>query len=697
MRLQALANLIIDITEPEDNQIKEATLFITNRISFFNAILVQSILGKDTLLVVEKKSFFKSLFSLIFKIRVIELNEISKVTKATIKHLMFVPFSENNSNNLTQLSELYGKSEISAIQGILIKKENNWVKPRKLAACFIQEKQKLTNLADLQERIDSLLTDLSCRSNYSEETLISYLIKKTRSRKIFFKIIKDATGAEDSYFSLFLKTILFSKLIKSLLTSEQRAGILLPNTNIGAIVFFAFQHLSVTPCMLNYTAGLTKLRNCLRLSKTKTILTSKNFIKKANLSHEITDLHIDYQIIYLEDLSEKVTFFLKMNSILRLIKLMISPKLFIAENVTRKEACVLFTTGSEGSPKGVVLTQRNLIANYCQTQHMLENNTKDKVLNVLPFFHSFGLMAGLILPILKGTKVFQYPNPLHYKEIVKVCRKEKISILWGTPTFLKSYSEYAKKEDFKWLNYVVSGAERLPEEIKDFWIKKFGITILEGYGATEASPVISVNTKFLNKQGTVGKILPLIDFALRQVNGITEGKELLVKGPNIMKCYLDLEDPTKSVSTGTEKVISKQESHPAKNGWYETGDLVNIDKNGYLTIVGRIRRFAKLGGEMVSLSEVEALATKIWPSSQHAAVSVTKNNDRETIILFTTERDPDRKKILEFVKQNNLSNLVIPKMIECVDHIPIFGSGKTDYQQLIEEIKTRHSNKEHVP
>ena len=185
MRLQALANLIIDITEPEDNQIKEATLFITNRISFFNAILVQSILGKDTLLVVEKKSFFKSLFSLIFKIRVIELNEISKVTKATIKHLMFVPFSENNSNNLTQLSELYGKSEISAIQGILIKKENNWVKPRKLAACFIQEKQKLTNLADLQERIDSLLTDLSCRSNYSEETLISYLIKKTRSRKIF--------------------------------------------------------------------------------------------------------------------------------------------------------------------------------------------------------------------------------------------------------------------------------------------------------------------------------------------------------------------------------------------------------------------------------------------------------------------------------------------------------------------------------
>ncbi|MDC3067361.1 AMP-binding protein [Pseudomonadota bacterium] len=691
MALRTLANFIVEKPEPEDNQNGGTVLFITNRISFFNAALVQSILGKDTLLIVEKKSFFKSLFSFFLKIRVVQLDRINKVAKIPGENLMFVPSSENHLSIRALIMSLSDQTEVNAIQGILIKEEHTWLKPLKLRMSLSRRQKKSTSLSGKQEMIDFLLTDLSCRYNYSDGTLISYLIKKIRSRNMFLKIIKDATGAEDSYFSLFMKIILLSKLIKCLKKTEQRVGVLLPNTNIGAIVFFVFQLLSLTPCMLNYTSGLAKLRNCLCLSKTKTIITSKNFINKAGLGREIDDLHNDYQIIFLEDLSKRINLFLKIASLFSFIKVMIAPK-FITKDVTTQEACILFTTGSEGSPKGVVLTQKNLIANYCQTQHMLEDNIKDKVLNVLPFFHSFGLMAGLILPILKGTNIFQYPNPLHYKEIVKICREEQISILWGTPTFLKGYAEYAKEEDFKWLNYVVSGAEKLPEEIRDFWKKKFSINILEGYGTTETSPVIAVNNKFSNKKGTVGKILPMIDFKLRSVEGITEGKELIVKGPNIMQGYLGSTKRPKLMSTDPENLASKNESYLTYGSWYETGDLVSIDENGFLTIVGRIKRFAKLGGEMVSLSEIEAIATRIWPSSQHAAISVTIDNNLETIILFTTEKDSGRKKILEFVSQNKLSNLMIPKVIEYVEHIPIFGSGKTDYQQLAEEIRTRCGN-----
>ena len=691
MTIRILANFLVDITRPEDSQAEGVTLFFTNEVSFFKAALVQSILVRKTLLVIEKKSFFKTLLSIIFKIKVIELDRLIIAAKIPDGDLIFIHSSQNSFSMLPQISSLYAKKEITAIQGILIKKKNTWPKLYKLSTSFTEREQKSINLSEAQGKIESLLTDLSCRGNYSEESVILYLIKKTRNRNIFLKIIKDATGAEDSYFSLFIKIILLSKLIKNLIKSEQRVGVLLPNTNIGAIIFFSLQLLSATPCMLNYTSGLAKLRDCLRLAKTRIIITSKKFVDKADLNQQINDLHIDYQIIYVEELSEKVNLFIKIESLYAFIKLMVAPKL-MTENVTTGEAVILFTTGSEGAPKGVPLSQNNLVANYCQTQHMLENQIKDKVLNVLPFFHSFGLMAGLILPILKGTKVFQYPNPLHYKEIVKVCREEQISILWGTPTFLKGYAEYGKKEDFKWLNYVVSGAEKLSEDIRVLWKKKFGITILEGYGATEASPVISVNSKFANKSGTVGRILPLIDCTLRPVNGIEEGKELLVKGPNIMKDYLDSNESTKLISTYSGTVISEGVSHPENDGWYETGDLVKIDKSGYLTILGRIKRFAKLGGEMVSLSEVETVAAKIWPADHHAAVSAIINNNLESIILFTTKKDHDRKKILDFVKQNNLSNLLIPKMIEFIDKVPIFGSGKIDYQQLIEEIRARHDD-----
>ena len=298
MIIRILANYIFDIIEPENGQTKGATLFLTNKISVFRAALVQSILAREASLIIEKKSFFKSLLFAILKIEVIEINKLLKATKISNTDFIFIPSSQISLNMLSQILNVYARTEITAIQGILTKKENTWPKLRKLRISFTKKEQKSINSSEAKGKIDSLLTELFCRCNYSEESLISYLIKKAKGGNIFLKIIKDATGAEDSYFSLFMKIILLSKLIKDLIKSEQRVGVLLPNTNINATMFFSLQLLSVTPCMLNYTSGLAKLRDCLRLAKIKIIITSEKFVEKADLNQQIKDLknYIDYSL-----------------------------------------------------------------------------------------------------------------------------------------------------------------------------------------------------------------------------------------------------------------------------------------------------------------------------------------------------------------------------------------------------------------
>ena len=318
MIIRILANYF-DIIEPENGQTKGATLFLTNKISVFRAALVQNILARETFLIIERKSFFKSLLFAIFKIKIIELTKLLKATKIPNTDLIFIPSSQISLNILSQISDVYARTEITAIQGILIKKENTWPKVRKLRISFTKKEQKSINSSEAKGKIDSLLTELFCRCNYSEESLISYLIKKAKGGNIFLKIIKDATGAEDSYFSLFMKIILLSKLIKDLIKSEQRVGVLLPNTNINATMFFSLQLLSVTPCMLNYTSGLTKLRDCLRLAKIKIIITSEKFVEKADLNQQINDLNVDYHIIYLKNFRKKSTRFLKLNFFLILL------------------------------------------------------------------------------------------------------------------------------------------------------------------------------------------------------------------------------------------------------------------------------------------------------------------------------------------------------------------------------------------
>jgi len=326
---------------------------------------------------------------------------------------------------------------------------------------------------------------------------------------------------------------------------------------------------------------------------------------------------------------------------------------------------ILFTSGSEGTPKGVVLSHRNILANAAQALARVDANANDKVFNVLPVFHSFGMTGGLMMPLLAGIPIFMYPSPLHYRIVPELIYQTGATILFGTDTFLTGYARSAHPYDFHTLRLVLAGAEAVKDRTRAAYMERFGIRILEGYGVTETAPVLAMNTPMANRPGTVGRLSPLMEYKLEPVPGIEEGGRLSVRGPNVMLGYLRVENPG---------VLE-----PLPEGWHDTGDIVAIDSAGYITIKGRAKRFAKIAGEMVSLSTVEAMAATLWPSAMSVAVSLPDARKGERIMLLTTQRDASRDAIQKQAKALGASELSIPADIRVVDKIPLLGSGKTDY------------------
>jgi acyl-[acyl-carrier-protein]-phospholipid O-acyltransferase/long-chain-fatty-acid--[acyl-carrier-protein] ligase len=318
----------------------------------------------------------------------------------------------------------------------------------------------------------------------------------------------------------------------------------------------------------------------------------------------------------------------------------------------------------------VVLSHRNLLSNCAQTRALIELTHRDVLLNVLPVFHSFGLTAGTLLPLLNGTRIFFYPTPLHYHIIPELCYGLGASILFGTNTFLSGYARHAHPYDFYRMRYVIAGAEKLQSETRRIWHEHFGIRILEGYGVTETSPVISVNTPHSNKFGTVGRPVPGMEYRLEPVEGIHRGGRLVVRGPNVMSGYL---------YHGSEGDIVPP-SAGAESGWHDTGDIVDVDGDGYISIIGRAKRFAKIGGEMVSLAAVEELAGAVWPDAKHAALSVPDARKGEHIVLLTDAPQADRHALLAMARQIGVEEREVPRRVEIVDEMPLLGSGKIDYR-----------------
>jgi acyl-[acyl-carrier-protein]-phospholipid O-acyltransferase/long-chain-fatty-acid--[acyl-carrier-protein] ligase len=328
----------------------------------------------------------------------------------------------------------------------------------------------------------------------------------------------------------------------------------------------------------------------------------------------------------------------------------------------------------------VLLSHNNLISNVDQVTSLVPILPSDKVFNALPMFHSFGLTGGTLMPILKGAQTMLYPSPLHYKVIPELIYDQASTILFGTPTFLAGYARKGHPYDLHSLRYVFSGAERLTDSVRSLYQEKFGIRVLEGYGTTETSPVIAVNTPFFTKRGSVGRLVPGVEYRLEAVEGIDSGGRLLVKGPNVMLGYFKIERPGLLEAP--------------KDGWYDTGDLVTIDESGFVSIKGRIKRFAKIGGEMVSLTAIEQELEILYPeTSKFAAISISDEKKGERLILITTLKNASRELISSQLRERGLPEIAIPKEVKIVKDLPLLGSGKVDIQLLmsssLEEINAR--------
>jgi len=286
----------------------------------------------------------------------------------------------------------------------------------------------------------------------------------------------------------------------------------------------------------------------------------------------------------------------------------------------------------------------------------------DLALNALPMFHSFGLTGGFLLPLLSGVRVFLYPSPLHYRAVPEIAYATGATILFGTDTFLTGYARRAKPYDYHALRYVFAGAEPVRKETGEIWYQRFGKRILEGYGVTECSPVIAFNTPMHYRAGTVGRFLPLIEHWIEPVPGIDRGGRLFVRGPNVMAGYL-----------------RRGHIEPPAGGCCDTGDIVTVDADGFVAIVGRLKRFAKLGGEMVSLTAAERIAETAVPDARHAVIALSDPRRGEKLILVTEARGTDRDRLLEAARRLGLPEIAVPREVIETEHLSLLGTGKIDY------------------
>lgn len=440
-------------------------------------------------------------------------------------------------------------------------------------------------------------------------------------------------------------------------------GVLLPNSVASVVTFFALQAFGRVPAMLNFTMGPGSLVKACETAQVRTVLTSRRFVAMGNLGAVIDALSAQVEIRYLEDVKAGLTLWDKVSGLLCRLR----PRAQ-CESDPNAPAVVLFTSGSEGTPKGVVLSHRNLLANLAQIGARVSFNTQDIIFNAMPMFHSFGLTGGMLLPLLSGLKTFLYPSPLHYKIVPELIYETNATVVFGTDTFLSNYAKKANPYDFYSVRYIIAGAEKVKAETRALYMERFMKGILEGYGATETAPVIAVNTPMHNKVGTVGRLLPGLQARLEPVPGVDHGGRLWVKGPNVMLGYYKHDKPG--------------ELQPPADGWYDTGDIVDIDANGYVVILGRAKRFAKIAAEMVSLTQVESMISHLWPDHASAVVAIPDPKKGEQLVLFTDQADADRKSLREHIRAQGGTELMVPKTIRVVSKLPVLGTGKTDYVTL---------------
>jgi acyl-[acyl-carrier-protein]-phospholipid O-acyltransferase/long-chain-fatty-acid--[acyl-carrier-protein] ligase len=526
-------------------------------------------------------------------------------------------------------------------------------------------------------RLEKLMLQLQFVTYDYRKTLFLGLCDATSKYGKKLVVLEDTNQAELTYGQLITRSLVLSRILEKQTSTGEHTGLLLPNTATIVVCLFALQYLGRVPAMLNFTSGIQNIVKACKTAKIRTVCTSSTFIERAGLHALVEELQQHVKLVYLEDLREQIGITDKIAGAWLARKPEASYRRRTATINPDSPAIILFTSGSEGVPKGVVLSHANILSNFAQVRVHIDFKPSDIVFTCLPLFHSFGLNAGLIMPLLGGSKIFLYPTPLHYRIIPQLVYEKNATIFFGANTFYKGYAKYAHAYDFHSLRYVVAGAEKLRDDTRQMYVDKFGIRIFEGYGVTETSPVISVNTPLMSRSGTVGLPLPGMECYLDPVEGIDDGGRLVVSGPNIMLGYLLHDSDGRIVPPETAR----------GKGWHDTGDIASIDEDGYITILGRAKRFAKLGGEMVSLTTVEELAMHCWPEANHAAVALPDDKKGEKIILVTDYHGADRKQLQEVVRKLKLSELFIPRKIVLAEELPVLGTGKINYLLLAEMVQ----------
>jgi len=477
------------------------------------------------------------------------------------------------------------------------------------------------------------------------------------------KIVEDMNEVEETYQELLKKSLALGRIACKVSTPKEVVGVLMPNVTNTLALILGMSAFNRIPAMLNYTSGTAGMQNACTAANIKTIITSRKFIEAAALEQVVAQFQ-GLNIVYLEDLRSQ--FGVRDRAWLMGYALHY-PRAAMDETRPEDIAVILFTSGSEGKPKGVVHSHKSILANIAQIMAVLDFNPTDKFMMVLPMFHAFGF-TGSLLPILAGIKIMIFPSPLQYKVIPEVIYDKGCTVLFATSTFLGNYAKFAHPYDFYKLRFVVAGAEKLNEEVRKTYHEKFGIRILEGYGTTECAPVLSANTPMANRHGSVGQLMPGIDYKLEPVPGIEQGGVFHVKGENVMLGYYKYDAPA--------------QLEVPEQGWYNTGDVVTVDNEGFIFIKGRVKRFAKVAGEMVSLEVVEKIAHTAAPEHQHAATTQVDLQRGENIVLFTTDPALKREDLQIVAKNLGTPELAIARKIIRLDEIPLLGTGKTDYVVL---------------
>jgi len=515
----------------------------------------------------------------------------------------------------------------------------------------------------------------------SRKTLFAALLAAAAQHGGRQHAIEDAERQPMSYRSLVLASLVLGGKLAGRTRRGENVGVMLPNVLALPVTLFGLNAFGRVAALLNFTAGVPNLCSALKTAVVRTIVTSRRFIETAKLEGVVDALSGDefapgrnVQVLYLEDIRAGITARDKAKGVAQSTVAGIVHRWYGLK--PEQPAVILFTSGTEGVPKGVVVSSRNLVANTQQIFEFADSALRpgDIFLNPLPMFHAFGLTGGMLLPLFNGMKTVLYPSPLHYRQVAKLIGSAKATILLATDTFLQGYARAARPEDLASIRYIVAGAERVKDVTRELW-SKAGATILEGYGVTECSPVVAVNLPATNRPGTVGALLPGIEQRIAPVPGLKDGGRLSLRGPNIMLGYMLSDSPGVIV--------------PPPDGWHDTGDIVSISDDGFITIRGRAKRFAKIGGEMVSLAAVESVMSALWPDGNHVVVCVPDPHKGEQLVLVTDEPDADKETITSYMKDEKLPSLWLPKLVLVVPAIPVLSSGKVDLLATIELVRNR--------